>query len=317
METTKYIHFFSWATRVSIELPVGFEEQIEDPDSNSAIYADDLDEPYEHGEPGARVMTKMTAVEKESTEAYLAMAEASAALESRNLENRKEIMVNGAPAVRQILSYRDDDLEVDVFRHETFAQVENVVFSITCLAPTDRIADYRAAFDHAADTARFILLPEASVGYAHEGLRISALLPEGWSVSEHTDDHVRFFGPSHSKYDDYQPTFSISLGEPEGFGREWFDSFCAASRSTLEREIPGFELRSVERFTLSSFVEVHALWYIHESEPGLKFAQLQALCLMDRYHLYLVNAATLLPLADDYLPVFDEILHNLRMLPAR
>ncbi|MFO7729764.1 MAG: hypothetical protein R6V86_03260 [Spirochaetia bacterium] len=78
----------------------------------------------------------------------------------------------------------------------------------------------RAAFDHAAETARFILLPETSVGYAHEGLRISALLPEGWSISE---------------------------------------------------------LRSVERFTLSSFVDVHALWYTHESEPGLEFAQLQGL----------------------------------------
>ncbi|MDZ7795235.1 MAG: hypothetical protein U5P10_16565 [Spirochaetia bacterium] len=45
MEATKYIHFFSWATRVSIELPVGFEEKIEDQDTNSAIYANDLDEP--------------------------------------------------------------------------------------------------------------------------------------------------------------------------------------------------------------------------------------------------------------------------------
>ncbi|MFO7729778.1 MAG: hypothetical protein R6V86_03335 [Spirochaetia bacterium] len=317
METTKYIHFFSWATRVSIELPVGFEEQIEDPDSNSAIYADDLDGPDEHGEPGARVMTKMTAVPQESTEAYRAMAEASAVLESREVENREEIMVNGAPAIRQTLSYRDDDLGVDVFRHETFAQLANVVFSITCLAPADRLADYRAAFDHAAETARFILLPETSVGYAHEGLRISALLPEGWSVSELSDKHIRFYGPVHGEYDDYQPTFSISLGEPEGFGEEWFDNFCAASRASLERKMPGFELRSVERFTLSSFVDVHALWYTHESDPGLEFAQLQALCLMDRYHLYLINAATLLPLTDEYLPVFDNILHSLRMLPAR
>ena len=173
METTKYIHFFSWATRVSIELPVGFEEQIEDQDTNSAIYADDLEEPDQRDEPGARVMTKMTAVPKESTEAYLAMAKASAAVESRDVVNREEIMVNGAPAIRQTLSYRDDDLKVDVFRHETFAQLANVVFSITCLAPADRLADYRAAFDHAADTARFILLPETSVGYAHEELRIS------------------------------------------------------------------------------------------------------------------------------------------------
>ena len=38
-------------------MPVGFEEQIEDPDSNSAIYADDLDESADHSEPAARVMS--------------------------------------------------------------------------------------------------------------------------------------------------------------------------------------------------------------------------------------------------------------------
>ncbi|MFO7848463.1 MAG: hypothetical protein R6V67_00760, partial [Spirochaetia bacterium] len=74
---------------------------------------------------------------------------------------------------------------------------------------------------------------------------------------------------------------------------------------------------SAQRFTLSSFVDVHALWYTHKSESGLEFAQLQALCLMDRYHLYLINAAVLLPLAEDYLPVFDDILRSLRMLPSR
>jgi hypothetical protein len=38
---------------------------------------------------------------------------------------------------------------------------------------------------------------------------------------------------------------------------------------------------------------------------------------MDRYHLYLINTSTLLPPADDHLPLFDEILHSLRMLPYR
>ena len=84
MEVSPYIHFFSWATRVSIELPVGFEEQLEDPDSNSAVYADDLDD---EDEPGARVMTKMTAVPVESSDAYRSLAAASAEIDSRSVEH--------------------------------------------------------------------------------------------------------------------------------------------------------------------------------------------------------------------------------------
>lgn len=317
MEVPERIHFFSWVTRISIELPVGFEEQVEDADTNSAIYADDPDEPDDSDEPGARVMTRMTAVPVESTEAYRALAEASAQTEARVVDSREELLVDGAPAIRQTLSYRDDDLELDVFRHETFAQVANVVFSITCLAPASRSADYRAAFDYAGDTARWILLPETSASFAHEGIRISARVPESWIVSELSDNHVRFFGPPHPEYDDYRPTFSINLGEPESYGEQWFDDFCEASRVNLEQRMSGFDLRSVERFALSSFVDIHAVWYSYESETGLAFTQLQALGLADRYHMYLINAATLRPLTDLYLPVFADILRSLRMLPAR
>ncbi|MEX2443049.1 MAG: hypothetical protein WD492_05565 [Alkalispirochaeta sp.] len=96
-----------------------------------------------------------------------------------------------------------------------------------------------------------------------------------------------------------------------------FQDFCTASVATLQQELAEFELRAVERFTLSSFVDVHAAWYSYRSESGLEFGQLQALGMMDRYNLYLINAATLLALADAYLPVFDEILCSPRMLPSR
>ncbi|MDA3948217.1 MAG: hypothetical protein PF508_03240 [Spirochaeta sp.] len=317
MKTPERVHFFSWMTRVSIELPVGFEEQVEDEDTNSAIYADDLDEADDQDEPGARVMTRMTAVPTESTEAYRSLAAASVQIGSRSVETQEELLIDGAPAIRQTLSYRDDELELDVFRHETFAQVANVVFSITCLAPALRSADYRTAFDYAGETARWILLPETSASYAHEGIRISARVPESWIVSELSDNHVRFFGPPHPEYDEYRSTFSINLGEPEGYGEQWFQDFCDASRVTLEQKLSGFELRSVERFALSSFVNIHAVWYSYETESGLAFTQLQALGLVDRYHMYLINAAALRPLADQYLPVFDDILRSLRMLPAR
>lgn len=158
MDSSPYIHCFSWATRVSIELPVGFEEQMEDSKTNSAIYADDLDD---DDEPGARVMTKMTAVPLESSDAYHSVAAASVQINSHIVEHQRECVVDGAPAVRQILQYRDDEAGLDVVRHETVAQLGNVVFSIIGLVPAYRRTDYMAAFDHAADSARFILLSAA------------------------------------------------------------------------------------------------------------------------------------------------------------
>lgn len=153
--------------------------------------------------------------------------------------------------------------------------------------------------------------------FAHEGVLVSALLPEGWEVTELAPNQVRFFGPRHPEHDDYQPTFSITLGQPEGFGDEWFDQLCADSLERLRSNYEGFELRDTERFALSSLVDVNAVWFEWQPEPGLAFAQVQALAAVDAFRLYLINAATLLPLADTYLPVFDRILHDLRLLPPR
>jgi hypothetical protein len=158
MDYPELVHFFSWETRISIELPVGFEEYMEDGETNSAIYADDLDD--EDAElPGGRVMTKLTAVAVDSAGAYRELAAASARIGDRSVESREECTIDGAPALRQTLAYRDEDAELDVIRHETFAQVGNVIFSITGIAPAARRDEYLPALDRASRTARFILLP--------------------------------------------------------------------------------------------------------------------------------------------------------------
>lgn len=150
-----YIHHFSWNTKISIELPLGFEEAAEDEENNSAIYADDLDE---DDELGARVLTKATAVPEAEDAAYRLLAGESAGLPGRRTQTRRDCTIDGAAAVQQVHLYHEDELEIDVMRHETFAQLGNVVFTITCLAPAARADEYLPAFEHAANTARFILL---------------------------------------------------------------------------------------------------------------------------------------------------------------
>ncbi len=318
------IHFFSWETRISIELPVGFEEQVEDPDSNTAIYADDLDEDQELG---ARVLTRMTAVPSESADAYRSMAAASAQIGTRTVEHQEECTVDGARAIRQTLGYHDEEAGIDVVRHETYAQLGNVVFSLICLAPSYKSSDYLAAFDHASRSARIVLLPlggeiqmsgpERPASFAHAGVRVSAVIPDSWTVEEPAEQMIRFFAPA--DLDQYRstPTFSIVLGEPDGFGPDGYDEFCNASVGRLQDATPEFALRARERYALSSFVDVHAVWYTGTWDEGLELMQLQALGLLDRYHLYLVNAAAPIALAEHYTPIFDGILRSLRVLPSR
>ncbi|MFW5842390.1 MAG: hypothetical protein ACOCW6_00555 [Spirochaetota bacterium] len=317
MEGSNHIHFFSWGTRISLELPAGFEEQIEDPDNSAAIYADDLEEGEE---PGARVMAKMTAAPSAATDAYRSLASASAQIGTRELEHREEGGLDGAPAVRQILRYRDEEAGMDVLRHETYAQLDNVVFSVTCLAPSNRSADYAAAFEHASRSARIVLPgsgPGGPLSFAHSGVRVSAIIPGGWTATEPSEYTVRFFAPPDPDHDGSIPTFSIALGEPDGFGPDGFSDFCEASIERLGQEIPEFVLRSVERYTLSSFVDVHAVWYTGVWESERRLVQLQALGLLDRYHLFLINAAAPLASAERYSPLFDAVLRSLRALPSR
>lgn len=155
MDLPSHIHFFSWATRVSLELPVGFEESHEDEATYSAFYADDLDQ----GDPlGGRVMAKATAVPVGADDAFRQLAAESARMPGRSVLSATEAVINGLPAVQQVLRYRQDDIETEVVRHETWAQAGNVVFSIVGLAPNGRAEAYLAAFDHASRAARFVLL---------------------------------------------------------------------------------------------------------------------------------------------------------------
>ena len=62
MDLPDLIHHFSWATKVSLELPLGFEEESEDAAANMAIYADDLDdEAYALAQAEARARAARTA----------------------------------------------------------------------------------------------------------------------------------------------------------------------------------------------------------------------------------------------------------------
>ena len=145
------IHCFSRHTKISIELPIRFEEESDDAESNTAVYVDSLGDG-----PGARVIARAIGLPPDApADAYRRVAaEAAHGLTVISSEDRE---IDGFPAVRHVLRYDRDGVEF--IRHESYAQAANLVFALIALAPSDRQDEYLTAFDHASKTARFVLLP--------------------------------------------------------------------------------------------------------------------------------------------------------------
>ncbi|MDR9468926.1 hypothetical protein [Marinospirillum sp.] len=219
------IHFFSWQSRISLLLPVGFEEFQEDESTHSVIYADDLDA---EDEPGARILTRCTRLFPGQQEADLQLAEQTAALPGHRLVQREVLPLAGIPAIYQQLTIKDEQGEQIAL--DACVQVDDLLFSINCRAPAHRAETYLPQFQQLLKSARLILLSEdrpASLDpdsglLAHHHLRLSAWLPDGWMPIEEKPEVLRFYGPATPGMSGYQPTFSITLAEPEDYSsNDW------------------------------------------------------------------------------------------------
>ena len=147
-------------------------------------------------------------------------------------------------------------------------------------------------------------------------LLISLLAPVGWDIDIVDDLKFRMLGPL-DEAADYRPTISFQLGEPETAGRAWFDSFTAAAEQQLRETRPGYELVRTEGYQLSSLAPLHAIWYRWHAPEGYAFSQLQAFVWAGSTRMYVINAATLQHLEERDFPIYDAMLHSLRLLPPR
>lgn len=155
-ELSELIHHFSWSTRISLELPLAFEEVSEDPEGHLAIYADDLDE---DDPPGARVAAKLSSLGTDDPAALRRLADETAKHHRDAVrEGPEEHTIDHLPALQQVLRYHEPQADGEVVRHETFVQAGNAVFSITGFARAADAPRYLPVFDHAARTARIILV---------------------------------------------------------------------------------------------------------------------------------------------------------------
>jgi hypothetical protein len=177
----------------------------------------------------------------------------------------------------------------------------------------------------------------AAPSVSHGSLRLSVVVPAGWTVEERSDEHVRFVAPPARGYEAYTPSLRISLdsfegdgagpesGPPDGtpsappddLGHDALAVHGEAALARLRAQLDGFALVAVEHLELLGGVPVHAIWFTWAPAPGVGFTQLEALVPRDDGRRYRIEAATLSPLADADVPVFRRVVRSIRLLPRR
>jgi hypothetical protein len=143
------VHFYSYVTGVSFELPVGFRADGED--DASANYVDDES-------PPARVQVRVVGELEEGSDP--AIADTMAARLADGFSNaagesvsRAERLVDGVPAHTVVMRMESGSL-----MHETVFAVDGRVLVVVAMTPAERASELLPAFDTVVDSIRLVAL---------------------------------------------------------------------------------------------------------------------------------------------------------------
>jgi hypothetical protein len=157
------------------------------------------------------------------------------------------------------------------------------------------------------------------VSYFNEEIGISILVPEEWSVQVINQSQFRLFGlpePGFEEYfDEYRPTMSYLLAAPENNSENWFETSITESGNQMQENYNEYQLISEEYCQIADHQAYIRQYEWTETSTSLRLSQLQSLIYNDAGSFYLINAATLKPIEDKYMPIFRKILDSTRIIP--
>jgi hypothetical protein len=152
------IHFYSHRTRVSLELPVGWQEQ--ETGERYAIYALGGDRAQQRGlEHPPKFVVKVVDVPVPTPDAYRELAQNLVSLPAQNLEIifHSDRKVDGFDGVVDVFTYYEEAVDSLVTQYQVFAQVGQVVFSLTGMVQETHKAAYLDVFEAAVGSVRFMV----------------------------------------------------------------------------------------------------------------------------------------------------------------
>lgn len=307
-------HFFSWQSRISLLLPADFVMQQVTNDQNAVIHL------ARFGTAEISLLTRCQPLFPGEQQAALRRAEQTAQQAGYQLLQRQSRTLAGAPALVQQLEHHTAAGSQQ--RFECFAEAHDRLFSITC--------DWPSAGDHELglflqwlDSARLIPLSEerpasldVQTGHlAHRELRLSAWLPDGWIPFEEDSGTLRFYGPALPEQAGFQPSFSITLAEPNDYSEGWLTHIIDERRQHL-LEQRAYQLLEQRPLQLSGQQAAEQLGYRWQADETHCFCMQQTFVQADYRSFYLISATTLESMAAEQLPLFEQMLENLRFLPS-
>lgn len=322
------LHFFSWATGVSVELPVGFE-RVEEGES----FADYADRDDERPDAPVRRRLRITVVGSfdpgmsaaDRRDAAVELADGFAAGDGEVL--RREELVVDDELVALVVVRRPDGTHLHLAAVATRGR-------LVSWAGSGSDEGVVADLDAALAGARFVGLdgseadlldvigaedPTADdwVSVTSTDLLVSLRIPRGWSVEHPTPASLRVYGEPDPD-EGFRPTLSVEAGEPEEPGHPWFEQLCAAVLETVGA-MPEVEVVETLRLRLSSQAAdallVSARYAATDDAP--QTAQLQGWIWLGSTRMLLVGGATLRRHEARDLPVLAQVVRSLRVLPRR
>lgn len=155
--TPDVIHFYSYETGVSFELPVGFEEESEQPGAVTYV-----DEPEDDPAGTARVLVQVIGPIEATgpgaaENAAAGLAKGFAAQGGEVIATRTEV-IDEVPTATTVSRRDDAKLGQRMLFHQTAAVSAGQLLSISAVAPDAQESFYLPAFDDAIRSMRFVAL---------------------------------------------------------------------------------------------------------------------------------------------------------------
>jgi hypothetical protein len=150
---------------------------------------------------------------------------------------------------------------------------------------------------------------------ANADLLLSLRVPLGWDVDVVDELRFRVFRDT-ADSGGYRASIGFVLGEPEEPGADWFAAFCRAVPAELA-SAEAYEPIDMAEFELSSGAKVFAVRARQHAGGAPATSQLLAYVWANSYRMYVVDGATLREHEERDLPLFDQILRSIRVLPPR
>jgi hypothetical protein len=157
------------------------------------------------------------------------------------------------------------------------------------------------------------------ISYYNAELRVSLLVPEDWTAVQISPSMFRLFGVPESGLEEYFEAYRVSMSfelkEVSQATSGPLEALVKQNNLDMEKEYNAYHLLDDSFFELgpNQCYQKHYNWV--EENTGLTLFQLQALLRTGLSDLYVVNAAVVKGLEKKYLPVFDNILKSLRIIP--